>query len=244
MDQTKQEPTAAVVAEAKQKLGTIAAVEAVINEWTRGQARKMGIRETCFRVHLVEDLSRGDLMILGGPTVQIQLKWPMQLGLAKSKLTDALSLIRKRGLYTPLEIATKAYFQSEGAAARKWTDKSLEKIGVHELVKELIPMQRVRVTRSVTVTYTDTLTGAAISYTESAPPTTYQNESINEWLNLSRVVNAHSHAIAERADGVGQGTPDSIADAQATSEASGSEAGISGATDDALLEDDADGGAE
>lgn len=235
---------AETVAAVPQKLGTIANVEAVINEWTRGQARKKGVRETCFRVNLVENLSRGDMLVLGGPLVQIQLKWPMDLSLAKAKLNSALALIQRRGLYTPLAVATHAYFQKEGVVAKKWIQKQLEKVNVEEVVEELIPIHRVRVTRSVVVTYTDTLTGAEISVTEKQAPEPYRSQYINEWLTLSRLANASVTASGQSAVSSGGSVPDSPAVGPADGEAVGSEDHVAAGDLEVLLDDASEGGAE
>ena len=226
------------------KLGSIANVEEVINEFARGLARKKGVRESCFRVHLVESIKgRGDMMVLPGSLVQIQLQWPMPFALAKGKLASALNLIKSRSLHTPLAVATHAYFQREGVATRKWAQKNLEKVNVADVVEELIPLHRVRVTRSVVVTYTDTLTGATVSVTETQAPEPYRSQYINEWLTLSRLANSSvaaprqgevAPAGSEAVSGSASSGPESV-------EAGGVEDSVGESVDHALLED---GGAE
>lgn len=144
------------------RITNLAQVEALVNEHARTIAHKHGVREDIWHVSLVRKMSRGDMTIVPGTKVIIQLLWPQVQPIVNSKLDSAFRLMTKRNdIWTPLAIATHAFFAKEGREGKRWVRQKLGK-DMADSLGSLIPKYRLEVITTKVIEVKDRVTGASV----------------------------------------------------------------------------------
>lgn len=167
-------------------LTTLSAIEDVVNTYAERFAKRYDIPKEKYRVNLTLDLN-GIMGLKRGPVVQIFLLWPDAQAEMNSLLDHAFTLVSKKGLIDPVAIEPIIHIRQRREDQKKWIR---EKIGTEaEIISDLIPRSRLRVSRTTTVTVRDSITGASYSYTEKEPDENYhRNMSLEPWFKISRMV--------------------------------------------------------
>lgn len=161
-------------------------IENVVNEYARSISRNYNINPEHFRVQLVSELVRGDMQVIPGGVVQIIMLWPDVQPIMNMKLQSAFRLMTRYPLRRTLEIVPVAYIHREGIERRKWYRQHFGEIG--EIMPDLLPRHRLRVTTTTITTIHDTITGELVSSSEVAKPTRFDGNDVKAWLELSRIV--------------------------------------------------------
>lgn len=168
------------------KISTLEGIEQQLNIHARKVARKLYVREDIFTVHLVRKLARGDMSVVGGAHIDIYLLWPAVQPVLNSKLESAFRLIRTKNLYTPLAIATHAFFTKEAGEGRKWIKAKLG-TDIADSLGSLIPKHRLQVITTTVVEVKDTVTGASVLSTHQKIGD-HRDATIPMWSILSQNV--------------------------------------------------------
>lgn len=170
----------------KYKLADLSGVENIVREYARVVAQRHGIRHDWYELHLVSEMD-GIMKVTGGHLVKIFLHWPYAQPQINMLLNDAFSLMKKYPVRRTMEIVPVAYVRSMSAdIKKKWkrekfTDES-------DIVLDLIPRHRIRITKIETTIVEDVVTGEKITYMHEYPTTRFDADATSLWLDLSRLV--------------------------------------------------------
>lgn len=169
-----------------EQITSLEQVESIVNGYARKLARQQGVRDDIFSIHLTRKLSRGDMSVIPGPHVEIYLLWPAVQPVLNSKLRSAFTLIRTRNVYTPLAIATHAFFTKEAGENKRWVR---EKLGpdVAEKLGALIPKHRLQVITTTVIEVKDTVTGSSVLM-QAQKIGDYRDAPTAAWSTLSQIV--------------------------------------------------------
>lgn len=170
----------------KEKLGTLTAVEGIVNEYAKKFAIKHRVRENDFTIVLTTKF-KGIMGLKRGPVVQIILLWPDAQPNINTLLDSAFKTISRNKLVDGFAVESVLHIRRRAEERKKWLR---EKIGADEadIILDLIPKHRIRTTVTTTVKYEDVVTGEAISVTHEAKPEQYRGTDVASWLKLSRIV--------------------------------------------------------
>lgn len=200
MTEQEAQPAEEKKEELKEKLGTLGKVEEIVNQYAKTIASKEGIGEDKFKVHLLTKMN-GIVGLKRGPVVQIFLLWPDAQPNINTLLRDSFRAIKKNGLIDGLNIELAAHIRSRNIQNRKWLK---EKFGEEaDLFMDLIPKERLVVSRTETITVMDNVTKEKITITQEHPPEHYRRPNIDLWLQLSRIVRDNHKEEIE--DGIERG---------------------------------------
>lgn len=181
----------------QQMINSLEGVETIVNGHARKMAREFGVREDIFTVHLVRRLSRGDMSIVPGPHVEIYLLWPAVQPIINSKLRSAFRLIAKRNdVWTPLAVATHAFFTKEAGESKKWIKQKLGE-DVADSLQALLPKHRLEVITTKVIEVKDKITGASVMISAQTIGD-YRDASPKMWSTLSQIVfDKHPETLLE-----------------------------------------------
>lgn len=170
----------------KPKLGSLSAVEAVVNEYAKKFAKKHRVREDDYSVSLVTQF-KGIMGLKRGPVVQIILLWPDAQPNMNTLLDSAFKTISRNRLVDGLAVEPVLHIRKRVEERRRWLR---EKIGTDEadIILDLIPKHRILTTVTTSVEYKDVVTGEKITITHQAKPEHYRGTDVASWLKLSRIV--------------------------------------------------------
>jgi hypothetical protein len=198
------------------KLGSLSAVEAVVNQYARKYAKRYRVDENEFTVVLSTEFSRGVMGIRRGPVSQIILRWPdAQLNI-NTLLDDAFRVISRKHLVDTMAVEPVFLIRRRAEERRRLIR---EKIGHDEsdIILDLVPKHRIVTTVTTTVEYRDVITGETYSVTHKERPEQYRGQDVSSWLKLSRIIrDNHPEEATRYADPIAEevcAASDSDADA-------------------------------
>jgi hypothetical protein len=170
----------------EKKLGSLTGVEAVVNDYAKKFAKKHRVGEDQFTIVLTTKF-KGIMGLKRGPVVQIILLWPDAQPNINTLLDSAFKTISRNKLVDGFAVESVLHIKKRAEERKKWLR---EKIGADEadIILDLIPKHRVKVTVTTTVKYEDVITGEALSITHEAKPEQYRGTDVASWLKLSRIV--------------------------------------------------------
>lgn len=168
------------------KLETLTNVERVVNEYAKIVATKHGVNKDHFQVHLTRNLG-GVLKLVGGPTVDIFLLWPDAQPNINTLLNDAFRLMRKYPVRRPMEIVPVAYARTLSRKIKKMWKKE-KFVDESDIVLDLIPRHRLRVTKIETTILEDVVSGEKLTTIHEYPTERFDWFATGLWLQLSRIV--------------------------------------------------------
>lgn len=170
----------------KPKLGTLSAVEKVVNEYARKFAKRNRVGEDEFTVILASGFTRGIMGIKRGPVAQIILQWPEAQPSINTLLESAFKLIAKRHMVDTMAVESTLVIRKRVEERRRWVR---EKLGDEaDIILDLIPRHRIRTTVTTSVKYEDVVTGESYTVTHQSKPEQYRGQDVSSWLKLSRIV--------------------------------------------------------
>lgn len=208
------------------KLGSLTGVEAVVNDYAKKFAKKYRVGEDNFTIVLTTKF-KGIMGLKRGPVVQIILLWPDAQPNINTLLDSAFKTISRNKLVDGFAVEHVLHIKKRAEERKKWLR---EKIGADEadIILDLIPKHRVKVTVTTTVKYEDVVTGEAISITHEAKPEQYRGTDVASWLKLSRIVrDNHPEEATRYVTGTANGT------SARDSETDGMEGALEGSGDSA-----------
>lgn len=168
------------------------AMELMVNKHAKDNlCRKHGVSPDHFQIHMSEDIGDNISSVIPGHIVQIHLKWPEVIPTMNSVIHDCLSLIARYKLRRTLEIVPYAYM-------RDWNNKWKREMFQDEsdIVMDMLPKHRLKISESTTITLEDSVTGETISITKSGKKERFEGEDVTLWIQLSRIVR-DKHPILE-----------------------------------------------
>lgn len=182
--------------ETEKKLGSLSAVEAVVNQYALKFAKKHRVNENAFTICLVTQF-KGVMGLKRGPVVQIILLWPDAQANINTLLEGAFRTIARNRLVDGMAIEPVMHIRKRAEDRRKWLR---EKLGKDEadIILDLIPKHRIQVQVTTTVEYKDVVTGESLSITHTAKPEQYAGSDVSSWLKLSRQVRLNHPSEATR----------------------------------------------
>ena len=170
----------------EKKLGSLTAVESVLNDYAKKFAKRHRVPEDGYTIILSTDFSRGIMGIVRGPVAQIVLLWPHAQPNINTLLDDAFRMISRNHLVDSFAVESSIVIKRRAEERRRWVR---EKIGDQaDIILDLIPKHRIRTRVITTVEYEDVITKEKISITHSQRPEQYRGQDISNWLKLSRLV--------------------------------------------------------
>jgi hypothetical protein len=177
------------------KLGTLTAVEQVVNEYAKKFARRYRVSDDDYNVLLVSQF-RGIMGLKRGPVVQIVLLWPDAQPSINTLLDSAFRTISRNRLIDTMSIEPVMHIKKRAEERRKWVR---EKIGDEaDIILDLLPKHRIMVEMETKVTYTDVITGEEYSVIHRPQKEYYRGQDVSAWLHLSRIVRDKHPEEAER----------------------------------------------
>lgn len=180
----------------KAAVKNLADIESVINEYARKKvAARFKVPENKFRITLTRDTQKGSMLLSRGPIVNIYLLWPEAQTQLKPLIESAFRQIRDFKLVDSLAIEPVAYIRSRNFDKKKWF-RSHEN-DPSNIVFDLIPKERMRVTRSTTIIVEDSVTGLKVTKSIEEKNLRYQDHSTELWMNLSRMVRETTEEIED-----------------------------------------------
>jgi hypothetical protein len=181
--------------EQQPKLGSLTAVEQVVNQYAMKFANRYRIGEEKFTINLVTQF-KGVMGLKRGPVVQIILLWPDAQPNINTLLESAFKTISRNRLIDGMQIEPIMHIKRRAEERRKWLR---EKIGDEaDIILDLIPKHRIVTAVTTTVEYRDVVTGESLTVTHKAKPEQYRGTDIGSWLRLSRMVRDNHPAEATR----------------------------------------------
>lgn len=210
-----------VAAEQEKKLGTLTAVEEVLNEYAKKFARKHRVGEDNYTIVLVTKF-KGVMGLKRGPVVQIILLWPDAQPNVNTLLDGAFRTISRNRLVDGLAIEPVIHIKRRAEERRRLIR---EKIGNDEadIILDLIPKHRIQCTVTTTVEYHDVVTGEKLSVTHQAKPEQFRGQDVSNWLRLSRIVRDKHPEEATRYNDEGSELQAALADERRNSESAGAD---------------------
>lgn len=172
--------------EKKSRLTDLSVVEPIVREYAKVVAPKHGIRPEHFTLHLTSKID-AIMAVTGGHVVDIYLKWPDAQPIINMLLNDAFRLMRKYPVRRTMEIVPVAYLRTMKSDIKKmwkrekFTDES-------DIVLDLIPRHRLRVTKIETTIVHDVVTGEKLTLQHEYPTDRFDDHATGLWLQLSRIV--------------------------------------------------------
>lgn len=162
----------------------ITQVEQVVNQYARNLcAKEFNLPVWKWYVHLQTTITSpqgvetdGELAVFGGPVASINIKYPEGLDNINTLLRRAFNLIHNRNIVRSTEVVPFVFIQEFGATYRKFVRKEFG--DESEILPDLLPRRRLKVTRKhyIEVTVTDKVTG--ITSTLRAPEEKRQTWSL------------------------------------------------------------------
>ena len=171
---------------ATERLGTLSAVEKVVQEYSVRVAKQYGVDPSHYQLHLVRKLD-GIMAMRRGPVVQVYLLWPDAQPEINSILGRAFQIIATRPMRDVWAVEPYAHVLKRRAERKEWFKT---KFGDEaEFLAELLPNTRItrHVTVQRTVTLTDKDTGISVSVTDDNSRTRWDMEQ-EARIKLSRLV--------------------------------------------------------
>lgn len=199
------EQEAAPAQQEEKKLGTLTAVEEVLNEYAKKFAKKHRVGENNFTIVLVTKF-KGVMGLKRGPVVQIILLWPDAQPNVNTLLDSAFRTISRNKLVDGLALEPVFHIKRRAEDRRRLLR---EKIGKDEadIILDLIPKHRIKCTVTTTVEYEDVVTGEKLSVTHTDKPEQFRGQDVSNWLRLSRIVrDNHPDEATRYVDTDGAGT--------------------------------------
>lgn len=208
--------------EQRKKLGTLSAVEQVVNEYAKKYARRYRVDEDEFKVLLVTEF-KGIMGLRRGPVVQIVLLWPDAQPNINTLLESAFKTISRNRLVDTMAVESVMHIRRRAEERRKWVR---EQIGDEaDIILDLIPKHRVKVTQTTIVEYEDVVTGEKLTLTHKQSPEYFRGQDVSAWLQLSRIVRANHPEEATRYAGLDGSTEGTVTSNVCGSSASDGDAG-------------------
>lgn len=169
------------------------AMEMIANKHAKDNlCRKHGVSPDHFSIHLVDEIeNNGMCATFPGHVVQIHLKWPEILPTMNSAIHDCLSMIVRYKMRRSLEIVLYAYLKDWN---NKWKREMFQ--DESDIVMDMLPKHRLKISESTTITLEDSVTGETISVTKSGKKERFEGEDVTLWIQLSRIVR-DKHPILE-----------------------------------------------
>jgi hypothetical protein len=187
------------------KLGSLTAVEEVVNQYSRDIAKLCRVRPDQYRIVLITKYKDNDVLFLKrGAVVQIGLPWPRSQANMNSLLREAFHLIATRKMNDVWAVEPYVEVLRRNNERKKWFK---EKFGDEaEIFAELLPHSRLRKRASITrtVTVTDRETGISIDVVDAGGKRNQADMEHEARVKLSRVVRAFE-ASQESEDDNGEG---------------------------------------
>lgn len=183
-------------------LGSLEAVEKVVNEYAFTFAKEYRIKRHQYHIHLVKNMMHGGVLgITRGPVAQIYVLWPEMQPHMKSLLRNAFKQIRERELVDCVSIEPYMHIRKRDAEYRRFIK---EKIGDEaEILPDLLPKRRLRykIRRILEIEITDKETG--ITETIRTHDESRDTWSVKHELRhrVSRIVRAVENATELNKDG-------------------------------------------
>jgi hypothetical protein len=208
----------------EKKLGTLTAVEKIVNEYAKKFAKKHRVGENNFSISLVTKF-KGVMGLKRGPVVQIILLWPDAQPNINTLLDGAFRTISRNRLVDGFALEP-VYHVRKRAEDRKRMLR--EKIGADEadIILDLIPKHRIKCTVTTVVEYEDVVTGEKLSVTHTEKPEQFRGQDVSNWLKLSRIVrDNHPEEATRYADAVDEGSEllTALADERSNPESAGAD---------------------
>lgn len=169
----------------KAKLGTLSAVESVVNEYAKKYARRYRVNDDEFKVLLVTKFN-GIMGLRRGPVVQIVLLWPDAQPNINTLLDSAFRTISRNRLVDTMAVESVIHIRRRAEERRKWIREKISDEA--DILLDLIPKHRVKVTQTVTVEYEDVVTGEKLTLTHKQTPEYFRGQDMSAWMQLSRIV--------------------------------------------------------
>jgi hypothetical protein len=177
------------------KLGSLTAVEQVVNQYALKFAKRFRVDENKFSINLVTSF-KGVMGLKRGPVVQIILLWPDAQPNINTLLESAFKTITRNRLIDGLQIEPVLHIKRRAEDRRRWLR---EKLGDEaDIILDLIPKHRIVTTVTTSVEYKDVVTGETLTVTHKERPEQYRGTDIGSWLRLSRQVRDNHPAEATR----------------------------------------------
>lgn len=119
--------------------------------------------------------------VFGGHKVHLWLKWPHAHLEINQLLKDFCKLFPK--IHRTMEVVPFALAFQE----KKWLR---EKFSTEEqIIFDLLPKHRLKISRKEIVTVEDTVTGESISIEHKGSSDRFEGEEVGMWIDLSRIIN-------------------------------------------------------
>jgi DNA-directed RNA polymerase subunit F len=169
----------------KKKLGTLKAVEQVVNEYAKKYARRFRVADDEYKVLLVTEF-KGIMGLRRGPVVQIILLWPDAQPNINTLLESAFRTISRNRLVDTLAVESVMHIRRRADERRKWVREQIHDEA--DIILDLIPKHRVKVTQKMVTEYEDVVTGEKITITHQPASEYFRGQDVSAWLQLSRIV--------------------------------------------------------
>jgi len=179
------------------QLGSLTAIENVVNEYAKTKCKAYGINPDKVQINLVMEMNQ-QMGIVRGPVVNVYLLWPAAKAELNTFLDDAFKTIKRQNMIDSVAIESAMIVQKN---KDNHTSFKKEVFGdLAEVISDLVPLGRLQVTRTVTVTVTDITTGCALSYEETEKAERFNGRNVKIWLQLSRLVRAKLYDITGKGE--------------------------------------------
>jgi hypothetical protein len=156
-------------------------VEPIFKEWAAGVVRRHGINSDHVEFHLTMDAAH-IMTIIPGHVVKCIFMWPHCKLNLNQLMKDFCRAFHKHKLRRTMEVVPFAIIQ----ANNKWMKSQFSDEA--QIIFDLIPKQRIKVSKSETITLTDAQTGETISVTSSGKASRFDGSEFEMWVKLSRQV--------------------------------------------------------
>lgn len=171
--------------------------EEIVNTYARQACIAHQIKAEHFEVRLVTELRDNAIMgLIPGNPVLICLRWPAAHEFLNTQLRSAFSTIKRYKLRRTMEVVPVAMIKrnraelkeafKNGMKKKEWSSKRF--IDEEDIIFDLVPKRRLKVSEMVITKLEDTLTGESITVHHTGKATRFEGENVGMWLELSRIV--------------------------------------------------------
>lgn len=159
-------------------------IEEIINEGARAIARQHRVNPAQFKIVLSLSLD-GILKITAGNPVLITLRWPIaDKTTLHMNLRSAINQVNK--MFRTMEVVHVSLTLQTKENFRKYVK---ERYGdISEVIPDLIPRSRLRISEETITTLEDAQTGEKIEVRHKGKTTRFDGDDIGMWIKLSRIV--------------------------------------------------------